>query len=212
LLQGETDRVFVAVGDSVSTGGLTMYRAPAIGLIGRFLGALSILAALQTTLAAESRPSVPDEIRIEALRPNDDPIGRLLPLACSWTCGHYPSDRSAGWRPQNQMRLVEEGHYLLPWFSHPGGEVPPDPEAFLRRYYQGPIEQARQMNLPLTSRHSRGISGDWGLLSSLRDDRNRESPCRWQRRAVSGRRKPAGFLHTGRLARGVGQLTFDENS
>ena len=140
-----------------------MYRAPAIGLIGRFLGVLFILAGLQRTFAAESRPSVPDEIRIEALRPNDDPIGRPLPLACSWTCGHYPSDRSAGWRPQNQMRLIEEGHYLLPWFSHPGGEVPTDPEAFRRRYYQGPIEQARRMNLPITfvgSQWESGLSGE----------------------------------------------------
>jgi len=57
------------------------------------------------------------------------------------------------------MRLIEEGHYLLPWFSHPEGEVPADPEAFLRRYYQGPMEKARRMNLPVTLLGSQWESG-----------------------------------------------------
>ena len=120
---------------------------------------LLVPAGLQRAFAAESPPSIFDEIRIEATRPNDDPMGCPLPLACSWTCGHYRSDRSAGWRPENQMRLIEEGHYLLPWFSHPEGEVPADPEAFLRRYYQGPIEKARRMNLPITLVGSQWESG-----------------------------------------------------
>jgi hypothetical protein len=124
-----------------------------------FLCVPVILPGLQRAFAAESRPSVSDEIRIEALRPSNDPIGRPLPLACSWTCGHYQSDRSGGWRPENQMRLIEEGHYLLPWFSHPEGEVPADPEAFLRRYYQGPVEKARRLNLPITFVGSQWESG-----------------------------------------------------
>lgn len=97
---------------------------------------LFVLAGFQHSFAAESPPSVPDEIRTEAMRANDDPGSRPLPLACSWTCGHFRSDRSAGWRPENQMRLIEEGHYLLPWFSQPEGEVRADPEDFLRRYYR----------------------------------------------------------------------------
>ncbi len=56
-----------------------------------FLFLLFVQGGLQRTLAVEPRPSVPDQIRAEALRPNDDPIGRPLPLACSWTCGHYRS-------------------------------------------------------------------------------------------------------------------------
>lgn len=124
-----------------------------------FLCLPAICLGLPRAFAAKSQLSVPEEIGIEALRPNDDPIGHPLPLACSWTCGHYRSDHSAGWRPQNQMRLIEEGHYLLPWFDHPEGEVPADPEAFARKYYQGPIEKARRLNLPITFVGSQWESG-----------------------------------------------------
>jgi hypothetical protein len=58
-------------------------------------------------------------IRTEATRKNFGLEGHPLPLVCSWQCGHYRADHNVGWRPENQMRLIEEGHYLLPWFSHP---------------------------------------------------------------------------------------------
>lgn len=86
-------------------------------------------------------------ITAEALRPNGDPEGYALPLACSWTCGDYPSPLSAGWAPANQMQLISEGHYLLPWFAHPGGR-----HQLGRRdaYYAGPIARARKLKLPIT--------------------------------------------------------------
>lgn len=86
-------------------------------------------------------------IREEALRPNGDPEGYALPLACSWTCGHFRSPLSAGWSPTNQMQLISEGHYLLPWFNHPPneGQLPRrDP------YYAWPMERARELKLPIS--------------------------------------------------------------
>jgi len=86
-------------------------------------------------------------IREEALRPSGHPEGRALPLACSWTCGHFPSPLSEGWSPTNQMRLIAEGHYLLPWFAHPEGK-----KQLGRRdpYYAAPMAMARALKLPIT--------------------------------------------------------------
>ena len=127
-----------------------------------FLAAALFLHAQGASLL-QAQPAA-EHIRAEATRPNQDPAGRALPLACSWTCGHFPADTSAGWRPENQMRLIEKGHHLLPWFSHPPlrGEVPDDPSHFLLKYYKGPIETARRLKLPLTfiaSQWESGLSG-----------------------------------------------------
>jgi len=86
-------------------------------------------------------------IRQEALRPNGDPEGYALPLACSWVGGEYPSPLSEHWRPAHQMRLIAEGHYLLPWFAHPDGRKQPgrrDP------YYAEAFARARALKLPIT--------------------------------------------------------------
>ncbi|MDA1138822.1 MAG: hypothetical protein O3B01_09595 [Planctomycetota bacterium] len=104
-----------------------------------------------TSINAQSSKTA-NSIRTEATRKNFGEEGRPLPLAASWTCGHFQQDRSAGWRPENQMRLIEKGHHLLPWFSHPStkDEVPDDPNNFWIRYYKAPIDRARELKLPLT--------------------------------------------------------------
>ena len=81
-------------------------------------------------------------------------------------------------------------------------------------YAHSPLadRKAVSVTIPEYKPDHHGYSGGGGLLSSLRDDRNRGTPCRWQQRAASGRRKPAGFPHARTLARGVGQITFGENS
>lgn len=107
-------------------------------------------------------PAVAREIREEAARPSDDPAGRPLPLLGSWTCGHYPAPASAEWRPEHQMQMIAEGHHLLPWFNHPTGEVPTDPNDFHMRYFKAAIERARELQLPLTfvaSQWESGLSG-----------------------------------------------------
>jgi len=89
-------------------------------------------------------------IREEALRPNGDPEGYALPLACSWVCGDVASPLSANWAPANQMRLIAEGHHLLPWFAHPQGAEPIPKSDFKFAYYAGPLAQARAWRLPIT--------------------------------------------------------------
>ena len=112
--------------------------------------ALVTLVAGQVVADDSKAQAVAKEIREEATRTNSDSAGHPLPLACSWCCGHFPSDLSAGWRPENQLRLIAQGHHLLPWFAHPLGDVPADPEAFGVKYYKAAIERARDLKLPLT--------------------------------------------------------------
>jgi len=126
------------------------------------LPALLLCLSASCLLAAEAPDrarATADAIRVEVLRANDDPDGRPLPLTCSWTCGHFPKDSSAGWRPANQMRLIADGHHLLPWFAHPTGEPPADREAFVWRYYRQPLLRARELRLPLTFIASQWESG-----------------------------------------------------
>jgi hypothetical protein len=128
--------------------------------------AVTLSASLVVSLssAAADVENVAKAIRTEATRKNFGLEGHPLPLVCSWQCGHYRADHNAGWRPENQMRLIEEGHYLLPWFSHPPirGEIPTDPNDFLLNYYKRPLEKARELKLPLTfiaSQWESGLSG-----------------------------------------------------
>src|SRR5207244_13429401 len=82
-----------------------------------------LLAALSLAprfAACADAARVADEIRIEAIRSNQDATGRPLPLASHWTTGIHPL--SKGWAPVQQMQLIEQGHYLLPWFQHPDSE------------------------------------------------------------------------------------------
>ena len=110
--------------------------------------------------ALAEQVGVPEQIRREASRPNASDEGRPLPLACSWQCGEYPGPSCAGWRPENQMALIEQGHYLLPWFSHPASApVPTDRDDFFFTYYETAIKKARQLRLPLTFIASQWESG-----------------------------------------------------
>jgi len=112
----------------------------------------------QEALADEG--SVHGQIRREASRPNTSDEERPLPLACSWQCGEYPGPSCAGWRPENQIALIEQGYHLLPWFGHPApGPVPTDRNDFFFAYYESAIKRARQLRLPLTLIASQWESG-----------------------------------------------------
>src|SRR5437773_3289591 len=92
---------------------------------------------------------VADEIRIEATRSNQSATGRPLPLASHWTTGKHPL--SKGWAPVHQMQLIEQGHFLLPWFEHPDDEDDPIERDYMafREYYEQAIKRARDLKLPL---------------------------------------------------------------
>src|SRR5271169_3286924 len=67
---------------------------------------------------------IPDEIRFEACLPNQNDIGRPLPLAAHWNTGQFPT----GFTPDYQMQMIDKGHFLLPWFQlpSPGDSAPGD--------------------------------------------------------------------------------------
>lgn len=128
---------------------------------------LAGIAAATGPIAGPARgqsgpPNAAEEIRIEATRADDDPEGLPLPLACSWTCGNYPKESSAGWSPANQLRLIEAGHHLLPWFAQPAGGEATDIDEFTLHYYKPPLERARDLGLPVSflgSQWESGLSG-----------------------------------------------------
>lgn len=116
----------------------------------------AILGAPQTTATADA-VSVATEIRNEAIRPNQSPEGRPLPLVSHWTTGKHPL--SEGWAPVHQIKSIEQGHYLLPWFEFP------DPKNYgptkkgmteFREYYEAPLKRARDLKLPLVL-----VSSQW---------------------------------------------------
>ena len=70
--------------------------------------------------AADPLLSPADEIRQEATLPTIGPFGHPLPLAAHWnTGGQDGSGNEWGIGPAAQLKLIEEGHYLLPWFAWP---------------------------------------------------------------------------------------------
>lgn len=115
---------------------------------------LAILVAVGVAVwgrlvTAKEPESVAEAIRIEAVRPNNSEQGRPLPLTCHWNTGLHRN--SAGWTPSEQMRLIEKGHFLLPWFGHPAHrkELTQQTLRDFIAYYETPIKKARELKLPI---------------------------------------------------------------
>lgn len=92
-------------------------------------------------LGADDRLSTVEEIRQEAIRTESDPIGHSLPLAGHWNMGALPN----GFNPDYQMKMIEQGHYLLPWFQMPDPVRNQD-----STYYVGAIKKAAMLGLPIS--------------------------------------------------------------
>ena len=99
----------------------------------------------QSESLADNEPykSVPDQIRFEATLPNNSQLGHPLPLAAHWNRGQL----SNGFSPDYQMRMIKEGHYLLPWFSLP---EPYELQKVPFDYYESAIRNAARLKLPIT--------------------------------------------------------------
>lgn len=112
------------------------------------LGAMATMRMEGASTAAVE--SAPEQIRLAATLPNNGPQGHPLPLVASWPNGLHPGPGVAGWRPLNQIRLIEAGHFLLPGFAHPPqGVVPSDTNDFFFAYYEAAIKKAAALRLPL---------------------------------------------------------------
>ena len=127
------------------------------------LAALATASTLALSLAqaaqAESASEAAQAIRREAGLPDRGPQGRPLPLAASWNTGTGKD----GYDPDYQIRLIEQGHHLLPWFQldYPEGrQNVPSP----LRYYSSALKRCAALGLPISF-----ISSQWE--SPLSDSR-----------------------------------------
>lgn len=98
-------------------------------------------------------------IRLEALRPATGTDTRPLPLAAHWNLGEEKDGFSPAW----QIRRIDEGHYLLPWFLMPNVFAHPEDPRWLA-YYEASIRRAAQLNLPISL-----VSTQWEHLLTTDD-------------------------------------------
>ena len=86
---------------------------------------------------------VAEVIRREALLPPNGPMGRPLPLASHWNVGAI----EGSFQPPHQIRLIQEGHHILPW----SGWLRGDPNSRRFRKYRVPLYGlCRELKLPIS--------------------------------------------------------------
>jgi len=123
------------------------------------IGLLLLLMLLATT-TKQAQVSVVEGIRGEATRKNTSSVGRPLPLVGHWNMGQAKD----GFSPDYQMRMIEQGHYLLPWFLMPNPNANPEDPRWIA-YYEGSIKRAAEMRLPIAL-----VGTQWESLLSVNDE------------------------------------------
>ena len=104
---------------------------------------------LQRTLG----PTVPQQIRQEALAPNnphDCPLPLMSTWSTDWYSYYYNVNPAIGFNPAWQVDQINAGHYLLPDFQLP--DIVDESSATYQKYvayYQSAIGQVAQWKLPL---------------------------------------------------------------
>ena len=124
---------------------------------------LSTLAGAVASARAAEVQAVAGAIRAAATQPNDGPLGRPLPLAAHWCNGHHRF--SVGYAPAAQIKLIEQGHHVLPAFHfHDTDDMGLGPSAGppgFAEYFEQPMKRAAELKLPLTL-----VSTQWEYLLS----------------------------------------------
>ncbi len=69
----------------------------------------------QREVPTDAARAVAIEIAAEAIKPSIGPEGRPLPLASHWNTGTVRGT----WTPDHQIRLIQDGHHILPWIAWP---------------------------------------------------------------------------------------------
>src|SRR5262245_59478875 len=105
---------------------------------------LLILTLLLPTATGQGPASITARIREEATMENRNRGGRPLPLAGHWNLGEVAN----GFSPSYQIKLIEQGHYLLPSFLMPKIHANPEDPHWIG-YYQAPIRRAGELKLPI---------------------------------------------------------------
>ncbi|MEP7271362.1 MAG: hypothetical protein ABI882_07640 [Acidobacteriota bacterium] len=79
---------------------------------------------------------------------------RELPLAAHWNLGELES----GFSPEYQMKMIAQGHHLLPWFRMPNIEWSADDPQWTR-YFEAPLRRASTLRLPVSL-----VSSQWEAI------------------------------------------------
>lgn len=103
-----------------------------------------LLTSVIPSFAATPDPMLPvvDAIRTEALRPNNDPIGKPLPLFARWNNALYLGEKkgyepNSPYHPDRILEAIEQGHYVLPYFQLiPNGWAWASEEKAIKRFAQ----------------------------------------------------------------------------
>ena len=112
---------------------------------------------VQEEATAQSLSSVVAGIREEALRGESSDVGRPLPLAAHWNMGLEKN----GFSPDYQMKMIERGHYLLPWFQMPDVNAGKEDPRWIN-YYEAPVRRAAGLKLPIAL-----VGPQWEMLLSI---------------------------------------------
>ncbi len=89
-------------------------------------------------------PTILEAVTIEMTRPNDDPVGRPLPIAAHWNPGR-PSSGRPGWDPDFVMDYLDAGYPVIPGFYLRRPTFPREPESYYQR-----LERARDLGIPFS--------------------------------------------------------------
>src|SRR5262249_741775 len=123
------------------------------------LAGLLILTCALSSATDQSLPSISAGIREEATMGNRSSAGRPLPLAGHWNLGEAVN----GFSPSYQMKMIEQGHYLLPSFLMPKIQANPEDPHWIS-YYQAPFKRAAELKLPIAL-----IGTQWEAPLSVED-------------------------------------------
>src|SRR5205085_12288243 len=85
--------------------------------------------------------------------------GYPLPWVGHWNVG----EAEGGFSPTYQLRLIEQGHHLLPGFLMPNWQANPEDRHWVN-YYEAAIKQAAQSKMPIAF-----VSTQWEIWLSVED-------------------------------------------
>lgn len=95
----------------------------------------------------------------KAVAQTNEGIGYPLPLAGHWNLGEAPN----GFSPNYQIKLMEQGNHILPWFLMPNWNAQPENPHWIE-YYEAAIKKAAALKLPIAL-----VSTQWEIWLSVED-------------------------------------------
>lgn len=94
---------------------------------------------------------------IKATAQTNEGMGYPLPLIGHWNLGEAPN----GFSPNYQIKLMEQGNHILPWFLMPNWNAQPENPHWIE-YYEAAIKKAAELRLPIAL-----VSTQWEIWLSV---------------------------------------------